>query len=295
MKKINILTGLLIFLSLNIWSQQEGLVSQYRQQMSLFNPAAVSVDGVSRLSILHRRQWVNIPSSPISTSLTYGFYSGKNVGLGLSIVSDKVFIEQSTFVGIDYSYRLQLDQLTTLYLGVKAGGNFYSLNTFNLNTYNPSYIDPSLSSMSNFMPNLGVGAYIKRGDFYLSIGIPRLLSTERARTSNGRVTSVRDLLHVYSSVGYDFVLNKVQDIHLKPSIFTRNVIGAPTTIDLNTMVRFMSRFELGATIRSGGNYAGIAQVDITDTMKFGWTYEVNLRPELSTTGDSLEFVLLYEF
>ena len=61
------------------------------------------------------------------------------------------------------------------------------------------------------------------------------------------------------------------------------------------MVRFMSRFELGATIRSGGNYAGIAQVDITDTMKFGWTYEVNLRPELSTTGDSLEFVLLYEF
>jgi type IX secretion system PorP/SprF family membrane protein len=295
MKKINILTGLLIFLSLNIWSQQEGLVSQYRQQMSLFNPAAVSVDGVSRLSILHRRQWVNIPSSPISTSLTYGFYSGKNVGLGLSIVSDKVFIEQSTFVGIDYSYRLQLDQLTTLYLGVKAGGNFYSLNTFNLNTYNPSYIDPSLSSMSNFMPNLGVGAYIKRGDFYLSIGIPRLLSTERARTSNGRVTSVRDLLHVYSSVGYDFVLNKAQDIHLKPSIFTRNVIGAPTTIDLNTMVRFMSRFELGATIRSGGNYAGIAQVDITDTMKFGWTYEVNLRPELSTTGDSLEFVLLYEF
>ena len=219
MKKINILTGLLIFLSLNIWSQQEGLVSQYRQQMSLFNPAAVSVDGVSRLSILHRRQWVNIPSSPISTSLTYGFYSGKNVGLGLSIVSDKVFIEQSTFVGIDYSYRLQLDQLTTLYLGVKAGGNFYSLNTFNLNTYNPSYIDPSLSSMSNFMPNLGVGAYIKRGDFYLSIGIPRLLSTERARTSNGRVTSVRDLLHVYSSVGYDFVLNKAPRHSFKTKYF----------------------------------------------------------------------------
>ena len=295
MKKIVVFTVLLIFLGLNTWSQQEGLVSQYRQQMALFNPAAVSVDGVSRFSLLHRRQWTNIPSSPMSTSLTYGFYSGKNVGLGLSIVTDKVFIEQSTFVGVDYSYKLQLDQLTTLYLGVKVGGNFYSLNTFNLNTYNPSYIDPSLNSISDFMPNIGIGAYLKRGDFYLSIGIPRLLSTEHARTSNGRVTSVRDLLHVYSSVGYDFMLNKTQDIHLKPSIFTRNVIGAPTSIDLNTMVRFMSRFELGATIRSGGNYAGIAQVDITDNMKFGWTYEVNSSPEVSTIGDSLEFLLLYEF
>ena len=61
------------------------------------------------------------------------------------------------------------------------------------------------------------------------------------------------------------------------------------------MVRFMDRFEVGATVRSGGNYAGIAQVDITETMKFGWTYEVNLRPELSSIGDSLEFIFLYEF
>jgi type IX secretion system PorP/SprF family membrane protein len=295
MKYIYVFVSLLILFSGNIWSQQQGLISQYRQQMSLFNPAAVSVDGVSRLSLLHRRQWTNNPSSPISTSLTYGFYSGKNVGLGLSVVTDKVFIEQSTFVGVDYSYKIQLDKLTTLYLGVKAGGNFYSLNTFNLNTYNPSYIDPSLSSMSNFMPNIGIGSYLKRGGFYLSIGIPRLFSTVKARTSNGRVTSVRDLLHVYSSVGYEFVVNSFQNIRLKPSIFTRNVVGAPTAIDFNTMVSFNDKFELGATLRSADNYAGIAQLNITDRLKFGWTYEVNLNPKFSTVGDSLEFLILYEF
>lgn len=295
MRKIDILTGLLIFLSLNLWSQQEGIVSQYRQQMALFNPAAVSVDGVSRLSVLHRRQWTNLPSAPVSTSLTYGFYAGKNVGLGLSVVTDKVFIEQRTFVGIDYSYKIQLDELTNLYLGIKAGGDFYSLDTSGLNTYTPFYVDPSLNSMSSFTTNLGIGAYLTKGAFYISVGIPRMLSTERTKITSDRATSVRDLMHVYSSIGYDFVLNKSQNIHLKPSIFTRNVIGAPTSIDLNTMVRFMNRFEVGATIRSGGNYAGIAQVDITEAMKFGWTYEVNSRPELSSIGDSFEFILLYQF
>ena len=295
MKKITILISLLTLVSVNLWSQQEGLISQYRQQMTLFNPAAVSIDGVSRLSVIHRRQWINIPSSPVSSSFSYGVYVGRNVGLGLSVVTDKVFIEQRTFVGIDYSYKIQLDALTNLYLGIKAGVDFYSLDTSGLNTYTPSYIDPSLNSMSHFATNIGIGAYITKGAFYVSLGIPRMLKTVRAKVTNNRVTSVRGLLHIYSAIGYDFVLHKVQDIHLKPSIFTRNVIGAPTSIDLNTMVRFMDRFEVGATVRSGGNYAGIAQVDITETMQFGWTYEVNLRPELSSIGDSFEFILLYEF
>ena len=295
MKKITILISLLTLVSVNLWSQQEGLISQYRQQMTLFNPAAVSIDGVSRLSVIHRRQWINIPSSPVSSSFSYGVYVGRNVGLGLSVVTDKVFIEQRTFVGIDYSYKIQLDALTNLYLGIKAGVDFYSLDTSGLNTYTPSYIDPSLNSMSHFATNIGIGAYITKGAFYVSLGIPRMLKTVRAKVTNNRVTSVRGLLHIYSAIGYDFVLHKVQDIHLKPSIFTRNVIGAPTSIDLNTMVRFMDRFEVGATVRSGGNYAGIAQVDITETMQFGWTYEVNSRPEMSSIGDSFEFILLYEF
>ncbi|WOC40798.1 PorP/SprF family type IX secretion system membrane protein [Polaribacter sp. HL-MS24] len=295
MKKITILISLLTLVSVNLWSQQEGLISQYRQQMTLFNPAAVSIDGVSRLSVIHRRQWINIPSSPVSSSFSYGVYVGRNVGLGLSVVTDKVFIEQRTFVGIDYSYKIQLDALTNLYLGIKAGVDFYSLDTSGLNTYTPSYIDPSLNSMSHFATNIGIGAYITKGAFYVSLGIPRMLKTVRAKVTNNRVTSVRGLLHIYSAIGYDFVLHKVQDIHLKPSIFTRNVIGAPTSIDLNTMVRFMDRFEVGATVRSGGNYAGIAQVDITETMQFGWTYEVNSRSEMSSIGDSFEFILLYEF
>ena len=48
-----------------------------------------------------------------------------NVGLGLSVVSDKVFIEQQTFAYVDFSYKLDMES-TQLYLGLKAGGNFYN-------------------------------------------------------------------------------------------------------------------------------------------------------------------------
>lgn len=75
-------------------------------------------------------------------------------------------------------------------------------------------------------------------------------------------------------------MNRFQNTRLKSSIFTRNVVGAPTLIDLNTMVSFNDKSELEATLRLGGNYAGIAQLNITDTLKFGWTYAVNLNLKL---------------
>ncbi len=295
MKKIyTVVVLLMIVISSNLQAQQESLISQYTEQMSLFNPAAVSIGESSKLSILHRRQWQGVADAPTTTSLTYGFYAGKNVGLGLSVITDKVFIEQSTFVGIDYSYRLQLDEQSTLYLGLKGGGNFYSVNTFNLRTYG-YVVDPSLNSIANFTPNIGFGAYYTRGNFYLSLGSPRLLSTERATENNGRVASSRDRMHYYSSVGYDFIVNEAYNLRLRPSIFARSVIGSPSSVDFNTMLSLDDKFTLGATYRTSTSFAGIVQLAINPNLMLGWTYEVYSEPELTNTGDTMEFLLSYKF
>ena len=294
MKKSSIVLVLLLLISSKIVAQQESVISQYRQQMSLFNPAAVSIDNASKIAVIHRMQWMNIPSSPITTSLTYGFYMGKNVGLGLSVISDKVFIASSTFVGIDYSYKLKINKNSDLYLGIKAGGSFYSLNTNNLNTY--SFLsDPSLNSTGSFTPNVGFGIYYKSGDFYISTGIPRLLSTKRAKENNEIVSLVGDRMHFYSSIGYVFLINKFNNIKLKPSIFSRNVIGAPSSIDFNTMVSFNNKFDLGATYRTGTSFGVIAQLAINKNLLVGWNYEIFSKPELTNTGDSHEFMLAYQF
>jgi type IX secretion system PorP/SprF family membrane protein len=294
MKKLNIILILLLLISSEITAQQESLISQYRQQMSLFNPAAVNVDDASKISIIHRRQWINVPTSPITTSFTCGFYAGKNVGLGLSVITDKVFIVSSTFVGIDYSYKLRINEDSDLYLGIKVGGSFFSLNTSNLNTYS-LFSDPSLNSISSFLPNIGFGAYYKIGDFYASIGAPRMLSTKRVNENNGILSADVNRMHFYSSIGHVFLINKFNNIKLKPSIFSRNVIGAPSSIDFNTMVSFNNKFDVGATYRTGASYAIIAQLAINKNLLMGWTYEIFSKPELTNTGDSYEFMLAYQF
>lgn len=149
--------------------------------------------------------------------------------------------------------------------------------------------------MDSFTPNIGIGAYYKRGDFYISVGTPRMLSTARAKEKNGIVSAARDRMHFYSSIGYAFLVNKNNNIKLEPSVFTRNIIGAPASIDFNTMLNFNNKFDIGATYRTGNSFAAIAQLTIIKKIVMGFSYEVFSKPELTNTGDSLEFMVSYQF
>ncbi|MFT6959343.1 MAG: type IX secretion system PorP/SprF family membrane protein [Polaribacter sp.] len=210
----------------------------------------------------------------------------------LSVISDKVFIASSTFLGINYSYKLNKNHY--LYLGIKAGGSFYSLNTHNLKTYSV-LSDSSSNSMSSFKPNVGFGIYYKSGDFYISSGTPRMLSTKRAKENNEILSVAGDRMHFYSSIGYVFLINKFNNFKLKPSIFSRTVIGAASSIDFNTMVSFNNKFDLGATYRTGTSFGIIAQLAINKNLLIDWNYEIFSKPELTNTGDSQEFMLAYQF
>src|SRR5690606_28447645 len=116
---------------------------------------------------------------PETKTVSFGTPLGKNVGIGISVVNDKTFVENQTVFGIDFSYHLKMNDATDLYLGIKAGGNFYDVNTTGLETYN-IIEDPALGSISNFNPNIGAGVLLKHDKWYASLSVPKLLSTTRA-------------------------------------------------------------------------------------------------------------------
>lgn len=288
-------TTVLMFLMVSItWAQQETAITQYWENMNLINPAYVGHSGQTTAALIIRDQWTGIPEAPESQMFSFGTALGKNVGLGLSIMRDKTFIEKETFLSIDFSYRVSLSAKTDLYLGLKAAGNTYSVNTQGLETYN-IVGDPSLESFSDFTPNVGVGGLLKRGDFYLSLSIPRLLNTERARNENGQATVATDRPHVYTSTGYSFKISKSKRWSLDPSVLLRYVEGSPVSLDFNTMLRLKQRFGIGMTYRTDQALAGVASLQVTEHMVIGYAYESSTRAELARAKATNEFMLRFVF
>ena len=266
MKKIRVF---LLLLSLPIlgFGQQESYYSLYRYNMNVINPAYAGADASNMLSFTSRSQWASVQDAPNTLAFAFSSARENNVGLGISLVSDKVFIEQQTFAYIDFSYKLQISGESLLFLGLKGGGNFYSADPTALTTY-ASIGDPSQISLSKFNPNIGAGAYLKGTNYWVSFSIPRLFNVKRD-TDNLAITA-KDRVHTYLGGGVDLAVSN--GVLIKPSVMIRKVKGLPTTADITGMVSWQNQFDVGLSIRTNSSMALMSMISL-GMFDVGYAYE----------------------
>ena len=258
---------LLLVLSELTFGQQESYYSLYRYNMNVINPAFAGADAANMLSFTSRSQWASVEDAPNTLALAFSSARENNVGLGISLVSDKVFIEQQTFAYIDFSYKLQMSGESLLFLGLKGGGNFYSADPTSLTTYQ-SVGDPSQVSLSKFNPNIGAGAYLKGANYWVSFSIPRLFNVKR-ETDNLAITA-KDRVHTYLGGGVDLAVSN--GVLVKPSVMLRKVKGLPTTADITGMVSWQNQFDVGLSIRTNSSMALMSMISL-GMFDVGYAYE----------------------
>src|SRR5690606_40883550 len=90
MKKIYIILVFLFAFALQMQAQQDPQYTQYMYNMNVVNPAyAGSYDGVG-IGLLYRSQWVGLEGSPKTGTFNISSPIGRQVGMGLSFISDEI-------------------------------------------------------------------------------------------------------------------------------------------------------------------------------------------------------------
>ena len=272
-----------------ISAQQDAYMSLYQFNMSLINPAYVGAEGKHVLSLTNRNQWTNAEDSPKTTAFSYSVAMGKNVGLGISVVSDKIFIEKQTNITADFSYRLTMANDAALFLGIKAGGNSYSADPSQLRSYLEG-LDPVKRALSRFNPNVGIGFFYKSTHYWLSGSMPRLFNAKR----DGDIEiQSRDRIHTYLAAGAMFTLD--DKFTLKPNLMYRNAKGIGAVTDLGIKAGYMNRFELGFSYRTGSIFSVQAVINANENFSLGYAYDTFGDDQLS--GQNLkahEIVIRYK-
>lgn len=276
MKKLVILS---LFLSWFGFSQQESYYSLYQFNMQVINPAYAGAEANHMFSLLNRTQWENLDNSPRTMALAYSSKRENNVGLGLSVVSDRVFVEKQTFAYVDFSYMLDMDQ-TKVFLGIKAGGNFYQASSLNLEDYY-SGVDPAQKELSRFNPNVGAGAYLKNPKYWISFSIPRLFNVKRDQDLN---IGAKDRIHAYMGGGMNFPIN--DKLILKPSVMLRKVRALPLSADFTAFVSLQNKINYGISYRSNAAMSIMLFANLLEGIDVGYAYETPT--EATLAGQSMK-------
>lgn len=270
----NIYFPVVLFLILmigNLSAQQDPNYSFYRYNMNLINPAFAGASEKTNLGLNVRSQWAGVQGAPETQSLIFGTPVGKNVGIGLSIINDKTFIENQTSFSIDFSYKLKLNEGNDLYFGIKGGATSYDANTDGLVTYGIQQ-DMSLMNIDGrFNPNVGAGVYLKNEKYFIALSVPKILTPDRLEQNDGLARLGSDRTHFYLAGGYDFTFT--ENMIFKPTALVRYVDASPISLDLTAILEFNKRIDLGAAYRWDESISAIF-IFKTGWLDIGYAYEI---------------------
>jgi type IX secretion system PorP/SprF family membrane protein len=278
-------------------AQQDPHYTQYMYNMNVINPAYAGSKENLSFALLYRKQWVEIEDSPTTMTFSGSSPVGKNVGLGLSVINDKIGPVEETNAYADFSYTLNLGGEHRLALGLKAGATFHNVGLYSdigeSNVPDPG--DPAFSSnVNNTFFNIGAGFFYYTQKYYLAFSVPNMLKSKhldfKAAGANTQYGS--EVSHYFLTGGYVFQLN--DNLKMKPSFMIKSAFDVSPSIDGSLNFLFFERFEIGATYRIDDSFGAMVNYAITPNLRLGYAYDHIVSDLDVTTPASHEIMLLFD-
>lgn len=289
-----------LFIMQGSYAQQDAQYTQYMFNTMSVNPAYAGSRGQLSIAALYRSQWVGLDGSPTSQTLNlHSPIRNSRLGYGFSIFNDEIgdgTVQETYFDGV-ISYTIDISQTGKLSFGLKAGGNFLSLDFNKLRNFDNEPISGD-NIENKFSPNFGIGAYYHTNNFYLGLSAPNLLETNHFDNTNRDSNAVnflsKERINFYAITGYVFELSN--EFKFKPALLTKVVGGAPIQVDVSANFMFNDKFTFGGAYRWDAAVSALAGFQINDQIMIGLAYDKETT-ELGSTrfnDGSFEIFLRYE-
>lgn len=283
----------IMFTAITGYAQQDAQFTQYMYNTININPAYAGSRGALSIFGLYRTQWIGLDGAPETSSFSVNTpINNSNLGVGISLVNDKIGPTNENTFSADLSYTIQTSANFKLSFGIKGTANLFNLDINKLNPADQG--DPQFQDLRNkFSPNVGAGIYWHSDKAYIGLSVPNFIETDRY--SNNDIAIFKDKINYYFMAGYVFNLDHYEYIKFKPAALVKMVEGAPLQVDVSANFMFIDKLVLGVAYRWSASLSAMAGFQITDGLYIGYGYDHETTHLNNYNSGSHEIFLRYEF
>lgn len=290
-KVIGIIIGILGG-SAALHAQQDAMFTHYMYNTQAVNPAYAGSRQALTITALHRSQWVSFPGAPTTQTLTlHTPVRRESIGLGLSVMNDKIGPVSTASMYVDFAYRIKLNERNDrLSFGLKGGFNLRQAKLSTLETEQAS--DPIFGNISGqFMPNFGFGAYYQAQRFYLGVSTPKLLQNKYTTISGGEQGA--EQRHYFLIGGAMVKMNT--DFEFRPTALVKMTPGAPVEADITAMFIYQQKMQAGVMYRTGDAAGLLIGMNALENLTIGYSFDWSFtNTTFRYNGGSHELMLRYD-
>ena len=296
---VRIVLLILILVSTNGWTlkgQQFGQYTQYFSNELVINPAFAGAQESLSVTLLHRSQWSGLEGAPSTQTLSaHSLFKNKHIGLGASIINDKIGIHRNLTFNTNYAYILQVKQDAYLSLGLQLGMNQTQSDFAAISSQILNQNDPSISGFNESVSALtiGTGVFYRDSRFQIGLSAPNLFSS---RTNlNDSINGDLNKTHYFLYSRYRMPVNR--NLKLQPGIFIKYLDGLPLSMDFHLAAIINEVLLTGLSYRSFESIGLILQAKITPQLKagYGFDYPIGSVGELSRSSHEIMLNYLFKF
>ncbi len=286
---------ILIFMFFSIVSnaQQDAQFTQYMYNTIEVNPAYAGSRGVMSVFGLYRTQWVGLDGAPETSTFSINTpLNNSDLGLGVSLVNDKIGPTTENTLSADLSYTIPTSESWNLSFGIKGTANLFNIDINKLSMEDQN--DEQFQNLKNrFSPNVGAGIYYHSDRAYIGLSVPNFIETSRYDADDTAI--FKDKINYYLIAGYVFNLDRLEYIKFKPALMTKMVEGAPLQVDVSGNFMFNDKFVLGLAYRWSASVSAMAGFQVTKGMYIGYGYDHETTRLRKYNSGSHEIFLRFDF
>lgn len=278
------------------FGQQDPHFSHYMFQTLFYNPGYSGVEGVAKVSAIHRTQWAGYnstfdgqgaPSTQV-ISLSAPILRFRSGG-GLVIVHDQLAATTNMQVQASYAYHFGFKD-SKLSFGVRGG--LYSM-AIDYDKYRANEADDPLlgnGKESQVRPDLALGIYYRALKYFAGVGFNHMIKSE---FSFG-IDELRNPLqnHLTFTGGYDYELN--HKITLTPSAFI-NTDFKTYSFDINVMATYDQKMWGGLSYRQSEAIVVLLGYSFfkDNALKLGYAFDYVIVARSAKQATSHELTISY--
>ncbi|MDN5205104.1 type IX secretion system membrane protein PorP/SprF [Fulvivirgaceae bacterium BMA10] len=289
MKKSLIILALL-FIGTGLKAQQVAQQSQYMLNKISLNPAFAGVEEGIPITFGFRRQWVGIDDAPVTQTLSVNAYTGKFMGIGLSLFNDVTGPTRRTGMNISFARHFEVSDEKNSWLSFGLAGTVYQylFDQSKLSIDDPN--DPAITGAfyNEFTPDAMFGVYYYSDLYYVGFSVSNLLETKADlfNLDGSRSNQVARTLYVMAA----YTAEMDENFSIEPSFLFKKTKGAPYQLDINARIIFQKKFWGGVSYRLNDAIVGLMGLDL-GIIELGYSYDYSLSDISKFSSGSHELIL----
>lgn len=284
--------GLILVSDIESLAQERVQFTQYMFNGLIINPAYAGADEALSLTFIQRNQWAGVENAPTTQTLSaHTLFKKKHIGLGLSLVNDKIGVHKNISVQTNYAYHVKVNRTAYLSMGLLAGvhtrrSDYASLVGASSN--DPKLFNPTISHTAF---DFGMGLYFRSPKLHIGISIPELVPASY---------TINDTLSLRLSTTNYFLFSKYrmqvkENLAVEPSFLLKYLPNVPLSFDLNVNVIFHEVLTTGLSYRKSESVDFILKGQITPQLQFGYAYDYPIQEISRLSNGSHEVMVNYLF